>query len=75
VDPAKAMVEVLEGDLLPFAPKRAALAAQGLGIEGEIEAVSREVLEEEVRGRWRRGWFSVALSQSGLSLCALEEKG
>jgi hypothetical protein len=34
---------------LPFTPKEVAIAAQELGIEGDIEAISREVLEEGVR--------------------------
>jgi len=45
----EAVVRFLEDNLLPFTPKQAALAAQELGIEGDIEAVSREVLEEGVK--------------------------
>jgi len=97
---AEAIIRVLEEDLLPFTPNEVAVAAQGLGIKGDIKAISYEVLEEGVRRameavrglretfgelpypesvleeRLREGgWFSVTLSQSGLSLYGLEGKG
>jgi hypothetical protein len=49
MDATEAIVEVLEGDLLPFTPKEVAIAARELGIEEDIEAISRQVLEEGVR--------------------------
>ncbi len=43
------IIRVLEDNLLPFTRKKVVMAAQELGIEGDIEAVFREVLEEGVR--------------------------
>ncbi len=43
------IVRILEEDLLPFTPSEVAVAAQELGIEGDIGAISRQVLEEGVR--------------------------
>jgi len=43
------IIETLEGNLLPFTPDNVREAAENLGIEGDIEALSREVLEEGVR--------------------------
>jgi hypothetical protein len=45
----EAIIEVLEDNLLPFTPNEVAIAAQELGIGGNIKVLSREVLEEGVR--------------------------
>jgi len=43
------IIEALEGNLLAFTPDKVREAAENLGIEGNIGALSREVLEEGVR--------------------------
>ena len=43
------VVQFLEDNLLAFTSKGVAVAAQGLGIKGDIKAISYEVLEEGVR--------------------------
>jgi hypothetical protein len=43
------VIEFLEDNLLAFTPDKVREAAESLGIEGDIEALSREVLEEGVR--------------------------
>ncbi len=49
MEATEAVTRFLEDNLLPFTSKGVALAAQGLGIEGDIRAVSHEVLGEGVR--------------------------
>jgi hypothetical protein len=43
------IIRTLEGNLLAFTPDKVREAAESLGIEGDIGALSREVLEEGVR--------------------------
>jgi len=45
----EAVVQFLEDNLLSFTPKHVVVAVQELEIKGDIEALSREVLEEGVR--------------------------
>ncbi len=49
VETTEAVTRFLEDNLLPFTRNGVAVAVQGLGIEGDIKAISCEVLEEGVR--------------------------
>ncbi len=49
MDAAERIIRFLEDNLLAFTPEQVVAAAQELGIEGDIRAVSHEVLEEGVK--------------------------
>ncbi len=49
MDATERIIQALEGKLLSFTPDQVAALAQELGIEGDIRAISGEVLEEGVR--------------------------
>jgi hypothetical protein len=49
MEATETIIKVLEDNLLPFTSKEVAVVAQDLGIEGDIRAISCEVLEEGVR--------------------------